>query len=110
MTCPVAVGGKTRGPIGAEHQMPKTTRPCGPNDRRVQNRLRHFFNILCLEPFRTLCDRELNTVAFLQGLVSVTNNSRIVDEHVPARRPLDKTEALFIVKPLYLALLFTHYP
>src|SRR5215469_7949853 len=92
------------------HQRQNTTRPRDRYDRRAKSGLRHFFNILCLEAFRTLRDCEFNAVAFFQGLVSVAHDGRVVDKHISAGSPLDETETLFVVKPLDLARLFTHYP
>src|SRR5215475_6359353 len=93
----------------AYHYLPNTTRPCG-TARRVQIGLRHFFDILCLKTFGTLCNREFYTIAFLQGLVSVAHYCRIVHKNIPARGPLNETETFFVVEPLDFALLFTHYP
>ena len=84
--------------------------PATAYDRRVQLGLRHFFNILGLETFQTLGNGEFDTVTFLQGLVSVAYDRRIVHKDVPARSPLDESETFFVVEPLDLALLFTHHP
>src|SRR5204863_7219453 len=100
-----------RGRRGSIHHVPQTTRPCDARcDRRVKNRLGGFFNILRLKTLMTLSNREFDAVAFFQGLVSVTYNSRIVHEHIASRRSLDKPESLLVIEPLHLALLFAHYP
>src|SRR5438552_221319 len=81
---------------------------------RLRFALDRFFNVLSLETFGTLSDGEFHTVAFFQGLVPVADDGRIVDKHIPAGSPLDESESLLVVEPLYFALLFallfTHYP
>src|SRR5438552_8682770 len=86
------------------------TKPCDQDDRRVEESLHRLLNVLSLETFGTLSNCEFDAVAFLQSLVSVADDGRIVNKHIPAGRPLDETESLLVVEPLYLALLFAHYP
>src|SRR5262249_33113972 len=92
------------------HHISQTTRPCDQGGPQGQNRLGHFFDILCLATFRTLGDCKLHAIAFFQGLVSIAYNRRIMDKHIAAGSPLNKPKSFFVIEPLDLALLFTHYP
>src|SRR6185503_5458654 len=87
----------------------KNERPCDRERSQGQDQLYSFFDILGLKTLRTLGDRELYAVAFLEGLVSVTHYRRIVDKYIPAGGPLNESKSFFIVEPFDSALLFAHY-
>ena len=54
----------------------------------------------CRQAFRTLRDCKLNTLPFVERLVPVGLDGRIVNEHIVATFPGDKPVALRRVEPL----------
>ncbi len=54
----------------------------------------------CSQAFRTLRDGKLNTLSFVERLVSVGLDGRVVNEHIVATFPGDEPVALRRVKPL----------
>ena len=54
----------------------------------------------CSQAFRTLRDGKLNTLPFVERLVSISLDGRVVNEHVVTTFPGDEPVALGRVEPL----------
>jgi len=65
-------------------------------------------DVLGLKAFGALLDLELDSLPFIEALVTLGLDRREVHEDVLAGRALDKTIALCSVKPLYCTLFFGH--
>ena len=61
------------------------------------------FDVFGLQTFFAGNDVEVDLVTFVKGPEAVTLDRAIVDEYVLAGFLRDKTEAVFVIKPLYFA-------
>ena len=65
-------------------------------------------DLVRLRPFISLDDVEFYVVTFLQALIPVRLNRRVVYEHIGTIFPPDESESFRIVEPLYLAFMLRH--
>ena len=65
-------------------------------------------NLVRLRSLISLDDVELYIVTFLQTLIPVRLNRRVVYEHIGTIFPSDESESFRIVEPLHLAFMLRH--